>query len=282
MNAPPTIPGAGASPDRWPSGTHRPPRSVSPELFSHRSPTHPNVILGNTEVIAVKVWQPCIRVLHWTLVASVVLLSVTGLYIGNPVLDAGPRWSLMTLARTTHLFFAWVFIAVLIARMFLAFTGNPWARWDQLVPWHRERRQQLWRTLRYYLFLDSEPAPVVGHNPLAGLAYLGLFAVLITQALSGIALMASQDNMGGWQAALTGWFSAWLPLPLGRFVHHLLMWVIWTFVITHVYAATLADRVERGGEISSIVGGWKLIPPERVSAELSRDADRRRRRYSRS
>jgi Ni/Fe-hydrogenase 1 B-type cytochrome subunit len=256
-------------------------RAAHPHLILRRSPTHPDVIVGRECVSAVKVWQPWIRTLHWTLVASVVVLSVTGYYIGNPLFDAGPRWSLMSLARTSHLIAAWVFMAVLVGRVFLAFTGNPWARWDQLVPWRSQRRQQLHHTLRYYLFLETEPAPVVGHNPMAGIAYLGLFVVLIAQTLSGIALMAAQDNSSGWQALLTGWFSGWLPLTQGRFVHHLLMWVIWTFVITHLYAATLSDRIERGGEISSMIGGWKLLPQERVSAELARDADRRRRRYTR-
>lgn len=256
-------------------------RPQHPDLVSHRTPTHPDVIVGRASVSAVKVWQPWIRTLHWTLVATVVILSLTGFYIGNPVLDAGPRWSLMSLARTTHLIASWVFIAVLIGRVFLAFTGNPWARWDQLVPWHAERRRQLHHTLRYYLFLETEPAAVVGHNPMAGLSYLGLFVVLVAQTFSGLALMAAQDNGDGWQAAITSWFSSWLPLAEGRFVHHLLMWLVWTFVITHVYAATLSDRIERSGEISSIIGGWKLLPQERVSAELTRDAERRRRRYTR-
>jgi Ni/Fe-hydrogenase 1 B-type cytochrome subunit len=268
-------------PFRTATGKRRPPQTPHPELISHRPPVHPDVIVGSASVSAVKVWQTWIRILHWTLVTSVVFLSVTGFYIGNPVLDAGPGWSLMSLARTTHLICAWVFIAVLIGRLFLAFSGNPWARWDQLVPWRTERRQQLRHTLRYYLFLEKEPAPVVGHNPMAGMAYLALFAVLIAQTFSGIALMASQDNTGGWQSTLTSWFSGWLPLTEGRFVHHLLMWVIWTFVITHVYAATLSDRIERSGEISSMIGGWKLLPQERVTKELARDADRRRRRYTR-
>lgn len=281
MSAPTGTPQPGTEPVRTATGEHRPPHTTDPVLLSHRSPTHSDVIIGDSYVMAVKVWQPLIRVLHWTLVSSVVILSVTGFYIGTPVLDAGARWSLMSLARTTHLIFAWVLIAVLIGRLFLAFTGNPWARWDQLVPWHAERRRQFWHTLKYYLFLEKEPAQVVGHNPLAGVAYLTLFACLVAQSFSGIALMASQDNQGGWQFALTGWFSNWLPLTQGRLVHHLLMWMIWTFVIVHVYAATLSDRVERSGEISSIVGGWKLLPQERVKRELARDADRRRSRSTR-
>jgi hypothetical protein len=99
-------------------------RPQHPDLVSHRTPTHPDVIVGRANVSAVKVWQPWIRTLHWTLVATVAVLSMTGFYIGNPVLDAGPRWSLMSLARTTHLIASWVFIAVLIGRVFLAFTGN--------------------------------------------------------------------------------------------------------------------------------------------------------------
>jgi Ni,Fe-hydrogenase I cytochrome b subunit len=89
----------------------------------------------DTDGNPVKVWQPWIRTLHWTLVATVVARSLTGFYIGNPVLDAGPRWSLMSLTRTTHPIASWVFIAVQIGRGFLAFTANPWASWDQLVPW---------------------------------------------------------------------------------------------------------------------------------------------------
>lgn len=250
-------------------------------LQQHRAPTHPDVIVGRESVSAVKVWQPWIRILHWTLVACVVSLSVTGFYIGNPVFDAGPRWDLMDLARTVHLIAAWVLIAVMVGRLFLAFTGNPWARWDQFVPWRPERRKALRHMIRYYAFLEHEPSPIVGHNPVAGLSYLGLFALLLTQTMTGVALMAAQDNQDGWQASLTGWFTALFTVPQQRFIHHIAMWLIWVFVVMHLYAATLSDRIERSGEISSIVGGWKLMPKERIDRDLALDADRRRRRYTR-
>jgi len=160
--------------------------------------------------------------------------------------------------RTTHLVAAWCSCGA-DRRLFLCFTGNPWARWDQFVPWRSDRR-----------LAAAHPAvlPVPGAGtgaggraqPMAGVAYLALFCVLVAQILTGIALMAVQDNGGGWQATLTGWFSGWLPLPQGRFVHHLLMWVIWTFVITHIYAATLSDRIERSGEVSSMVGAGTASP----------------------
>ncbi len=247
----------------------------------HRPPMHPDVIVSSQCVSSVKVWQPWIRTLHWTLAGSVTVLTITGLYIANPTAGLPSRWELMADTRFVHLVAAWVFMAVLVGRVFLAFTGNPWARWDQLIPRCRERRAALAHTVRYYLFLEHEPAPVVGHNPMAGLVYVAVFVVLVAQALVGIALMATGDRMHGWEHALTGWFTAGLPLPTLRFVHHLLMWLIWGFVITHVYAATLSDRIERSGEISSIIGGWKQLPTERVQAELDRNAQDRRERFLR-
>ncbi len=246
---------------------------------THRPPVHPDVIVSTDCVSSVKVWQPWIRTLHWTLAGSVTVLSITGYYIANPSPGVFRRLGMMSDMRTVHLVAAWVFMAVLVGRLFLAFTGNPWARWDQLIPRDRHRRDGLRHTLRYYLFLEKEPAPVVGHNPMAGLVYVVVFLVLVTQAFTGIAMMAA-GHRSGWQHLLTGWFTSSLPLPTLRFVHHLLMWLIWGFVVTHFYAATLSDRIERSGEISSMIGGWKQLPTDRVQAELETDARRRRRRYA--
>jgi Ni/Fe-hydrogenase 1 B-type cytochrome subunit len=246
---------------------------------TRRPPTHPDVVVTDACVSSVKVWQPLIRLLHWSLAASVVVLSVTGFYIGNPYWSPMARWNLMSVMRMAHLITAWVFISVLLARGVLAFTGNPWARWDQIIPRHPERRKALKQTIRYYSFLEQEPAEVVGHNPMAGMVYLVVFVMMWLQAFTGIALMATSDHMHGWQHFLTGWAMDSFTPPTQRLIHHLLMWVIWGFVVTHLYAATLSDRIERSGEISSMIGGWKQLPGERVQADLTRDADRRRRRY---
>jgi Ni/Fe-hydrogenase 1 B-type cytochrome subunit len=251
---------------------------MTPDL--RRTPTHPDVITGNESVSSVMVWQPWIRVLHWALVGSIIILSVTGYFIGNPAPVGGEGSNLVARIRFVHLFFAWLFVAVLVSRTFLAFTGNPWARWEQLVPVWPARRAQLRHSIRYYLFLEKEPAEVVGHNPLAGLVYVGLFVLFLGQVLTGLSLEAVTDR-SGWQHTATGWLLNLLGAPVIRLVHHLLMWGIWTFVVFHLYAATLVDRVERGGEISSIVGGWKLLPRSRVKEELARDAATRRRRYHR-
>lgn len=234
------------------------------------------VVVGTECVTPVKVWQPWIRLLHWTLVGSVVVLSVTGFYIADPVLLGGDGGGLMATVRFVHILSGWLLITVLVGRLYLAFAGNPWARWEQLVPVWTERRAQLRHTIRYYLFLESHPPGVVGHNPMAGLAYVGLFGMLALQALTGVALIAVTDR-DSWEWTASGWVFQLLSVPAVRLLHHLVMWFTWTFVVFHVYAATLVDRVERGGEVSSMIGGWKMLPSRRIERELRRDAERRRR-----
>jgi Ni/Fe-hydrogenase 1 B-type cytochrome subunit len=247
---------------------------------THRPPTHPDVILSDESLISVKVWQPMVRVLHWNLVASVVVLSATGFYIGNPANVHWPVVNPMSTVRTIHFGAAWVLIAVLIARVMLAFTGNTWARWDQFVPVTRLRWAQLIHSIRFYAFLERHPVVVVGHNPLAGLFYaVGVLSMLLVEIVTGIAMMGGADPDGGWQHALSGRLVSLTGLATLRLVHHLVMWLLWVFVVIHVYLSVLIDRVERNGEISSIFGGWKELPAAHIEAELRRDADRRRERY---
>jgi Ni/Fe-hydrogenase 1 B-type cytochrome subunit len=44
-----------------------------------------------------------------------------------------------------------------------------------------------------------------------------------------------------------------------RFLHHITMWLIWVFVIFHVYISWHNDRVERNALMSSIFSGYKTM-----------------------
>jgi Ni/Fe-hydrogenase 1 B-type cytochrome subunit len=41
-------------------------------------------------------------------------------------------------------------------------------------------------------------------------------------------------------------------------VHHLSMWMIFGFIINHIYSAWLMDIKEHGSEISSMFSGYKF------------------------
>ena len=218
--------------------------------------------------IAIRVWQVPVRVLHWTIVATIIVLSVSGYYIGNPGIFPAPSPNSMATVRAVHVVTGLIFAAALVARLIYMFTGNQWAHWRQFVPLGKERRKLIPPSVRYYLYLEREPPPVVGHNPLAGMTYLVVYAMLVAQTFAGIALMAADERGHGWEWAVGGWVFHLLPVPTIRFIHHLVMWLVWGFFVHHMYAAILVDREERSGEISSIVTGWKVLPRRRVETEI--------------
>ncbi len=230
------------------------------------------------DLARVRVWQAPIRLIHWVLVATIVVLSLTGFYIGNPTVLPGVGGNLMATVRAVHIGTGLVFVAALLGRVWFAFTGNQWARWQQFLPIWRERRRLLLPSVRYYLFLEREAPPVVGHNPLAALTYVLLYGMLAFQALTGVALMAVENRGHGWAWALTGWLVGAVPVPTIRLVHHIVMWLTWGFFINHLYSAMLVDREEKGGEVSSIISGWKVLPRTRVQREIGQWEARRGRR----
>jgi Ni/Fe-hydrogenase 1 B-type cytochrome subunit len=209
--------------------------------------------------VTVKVWELPVRITHWVIFLAVVVLSVTGFYIARPFIIVGsdPRF-LMGWMRSIHSLAAWVFIAAIAARLIWSLVGNRWSRWDQFIPVSRDRRTGGGEALKYYLFMRRNPAPEIGHNPLAGLTYFVVYLMFGVQIVTGLA-MKGLENPGGILYNLTGWVFDIGSIPTARLIHHLIMWLTWGFVVHHVYSAVLVDMEERNGLISSIVTGRKEV-----------------------
>jgi Ni/Fe-hydrogenase 1 B-type cytochrome subunit len=218
-------------------------------------------------LVRVYVWQIPVRVIHWALVADILVLSLTGFYIARPFVSVSESGAagdqLMTWVKAVHYGAGLIFTVLLAARVLFAFVGaNHWARWHQFVPVHPERRRLVGWSLRYYLFLRRDPPPVTGHNPLAGLTYLVLFAMFTVEVITGFALRGLEVQGSLFDRFFASWvFDVASPQAV-RFVHHLILWLTVGFVIHHVYSAVLIDHEERNGLISSIVGGSKTVPED--------------------
>jgi Ni/Fe-hydrogenase 1 B-type cytochrome subunit len=226
----------------------------------------PHVIHAAAEkdLVTVRVWRVPIRVIHWMIFLATIVLSVTGFYIGRPFIALGSDAAfVMGWMRAIHQLSAWIFVAALGARMVLMFTGNRYARWTQFIPVDEHRRLEGRETLKYYLFLRQKPMQYAGHNPLAGLTYTVVYVMLFVQVVTGFALrdVAAPswlfDIFGGWMLTFA-------DAQLVRFIHHLIMWLTWGFVVHHVYSAMLMDWEERSGIISSMVSGRKRVRKDRV------------------
>lgn len=229
------------------------------------SDTDVEITDAGQDIVTVKVWDRPVRVIHWVIFAAVIVLSVTGFYIGSPYIHQGGNSTgyLMGWMRYVHAVSAWVFMIAVFSRIAWAFLGNRWARWDQFIPVDRGRRHWGRETFKYYLFLRKEPPPAVGHNPLAGLTYLVVYLMFLVQIVTGLALQ-SLSSPGGWKSTAAGWVFNFMSLQAVRLLHHLIMWTTMGFVIHHVFSALLVDMEERSGLLSSIVTGYKRLPRERL------------------
>jgi len=219
----------------------------------------------------VYVWEIPVRLTHWVNVAAIVVLSITGYYIGSPFIALSPRegYSLyfMGTMRFIHFAAAFVFVGSLALRTYWAFVGNRWASWRALVPFLTpEGRGRMKQMLRYYLFLQREPPTTLGHNALAGFTYAWIIVLYVLQTLTGFALLGLSNPNGFW-AKLTGWLFAIMSTQNVRLTHHLIMWLLIAFALHHVYSAFLVDAEEANGLLGSILGGWKFIVPESKQVE---------------
>jgi Ni/Fe-hydrogenase 1 B-type cytochrome subunit len=214
----------------------------------------------------IKVWDLPVRITHWLNVLSILVLSITGFYITDPIVTThGPARDqfLMGLIRGIHFSFAFLFTVTVLFRVYWAFRGNRWARWSQLVPATRLRRHLFVAQVKYYTFLNRLPPAQIGHNPLAGVTYMAIYVLFFAQILTGFGLYSLGFEGGFWPAVF-----GWLPLTLGattlRLIHYLVMWAFFAFTIHHVYSAILIDTEERSGLLSSIFTGYKSFTKEHL------------------
>jgi Ni/Fe-hydrogenase 1 B-type cytochrome subunit len=230
----------------------------------------------------VYVWDLPVRVTHWVNVASILVLSITGYYIANPFFGtSGPATEqfLMGTVRFIHFTTAFVFTVSVLFRVYWAFAGNKYARWNQFLPVKRGRRRALGRMIGYYTFFRRQPPAEIGHNPLAGATYIGLYVLFALQIATGFALYSQPFESGFWKWAF-GWIITAFGAPIVRLVHDIIMYLIIAFTIHHIYSAVLIDTEEHSGLVSSIVTGYKSLTRQHI-AEAETDEQPRQRRVSR-
>ncbi len=211
------------------------------------------------------VWQLPVRLTHWINAICVVVLSVTGIYIGHPFISAGATADfLMGWTRFIHYSFAYLFTFSVLARVIWFVIGNEWASWRMFFPWKsRKGRKNALDFFRYYTFTGSRIPYEVGHNALASMAYAAIFTLFIVQIVSGFALYGQYAPGGFWDSIL-GPVVTLVGNQTLRLTHHLVMWLLAGFVINHIYSAWLMDMKEMNGTMSSIFGGYKYIDQEEL------------------
>lgn len=233
---------------------------VDSESLSPSRPRAP-ALPGATHQTSVYVYEAPVRLWHWINAAAILVLALTGFFIGRPPPTMPGEASanfLMGYIRFTHFTAGYILAIGFIFRFYWSFVGNFHSKQLFRLPlldpkWRRE----VWFELRWYLFLEKQPKKYVGHNPLAQVAMfifmtLGLTFMIVT----GFALYAEGAQRGSWQDKVFGWL---IPLVGQSFdvhtLHRLGMWFILTFVIIHIYVAIREDIMSRQSIVSTMISG---------------------------
>ena len=222
---------------------------------------------ASADLVRVYVWQIPVRITHWLIAGSIVVLSVTGLYIGHPFMTVpGPagQWFVMGWMKVIHFYLAYVFIAAVAARLIWMLTGNKYARWDKFLPVHRTRQKGFPPTLSFYMFMRDKPPGYVGHNPLAGFTYMAVFGLYFLAIATGLAMHGASADVGSplqWFAAMAPWLRG---LQVARWLHHATMWLLLGFAVHHVYSSVLMASIEKTGLMDSIFSGYKFVPKDEL------------------
>lgn len=124
---------------------------------------------GNTQMV----WDPLVRIFHWSLLATVVTAYVSE-----------ADWF------DVHIWAGFVVSGLILFRLLWGFIGTPHARFSDFiygpVPVLNDLRA----------FLSGRPARYIGHGPAGGAMVVLLLAVLAIVALTGLELYAVQEHSG--------------------------------------------------------------------------------------
>lgn len=164
------------------------------------------------------------RILHELIMASILILIITGFYIHRPFV--GGAGFLMSLMRGVHFLFAIVLTAAVVARVIGMFVGKD-RDWRSFIPTGSDFKL-LPKVINYYAYIEKEVEIKKKYNPLQMISYCLAFVLIVFQIISGLALKYP-DNFG--------WFNyGFLNNSIEtRMAHFVVMWLFIMFLMIHVY-----------------------------------------------
>lgn len=219
------------------------------------------------KITSVYVYEAPLRLWHWINALAIVVLGVTGYFIGSPPPTPAGGEAFETFyfgyIRFAHFAAGYVLAIGFLARIYWAIVGNHHARQLFYLPiLSRTWWSEVWYELRWYFFMERQPKKYIGHNPLAQLAMfcfitLGLTFMIVT----GFALYGEGQQEGGWAHDL---FTVWVIPMFGQSQdvhtwHHLGMWWIIIFMIIHIYVAVREDIMSRQSIVSTMISGHRTF-----------------------
>lgn len=230
----------------------------------------PEDLAAVTRQTSVYVCEAPVRIWHWVNATAILVLIVTGYFIGSPppTMIIGEAYEQLVFGyiRFAHFAAGMVLTVGFLGRIYWAFFGNHHSRQMFYVPfWSKDFWAEVWFEIRWYLFLAKEPKKYVGHNPLAQLAMVFFITLGVSfMIISSMALYAEGAQEGSLTHTLFCWVHrlTWNSQQLHT-LHHLGMWWIVIFMIIHIYVAIREDIMSRQSIVSTMISGHRTFKDDR-------------------
>ena len=182
------------------------------------------------------------KVLHFVHMTSMIILGISGMYLRFPFFDGG-RIGM----RYTHYAFMIIVTVVLVWRVLYAFFSKTNADWREFAIGKKDLQSALGVLAYYGYFSDNKPH-VAKYNVLQKMSYNLFLYMMIIQAFTGFALVATPIAFGlSPRDLLVGW---WLGPLAGstdlagwgvRTVHYIFNWLFIIMTTVHFYLAMAVD-----------------------------------------
>jgi cytochrome b len=186
-------------------------------------------MLSRDTPMQVYVWDPFVRVFHWTLV-----ICFTIAYLTEDDL------------LTVHVWAGYIVGALILARIVWGFVGPTHARFSDFV-------YAPLTTLRYMRDLILLRAPRhLGHSPGGGAMVIALIALLAATVVTGLVVYGGDQQAG----PLAGIVSKETGESLEE-LHELIANITLAFIIAHIAAVILASFVHRENLPRAMITGYK-------------------------
>ena len=191
------------------------------------------------EIRRVLIWGGWLRVSHWSVALSTLVLIVTGWLIGYSPMQAGS-------ALEYHYLAVSVLVFGIVLRIAIFFRGSDHERLPALFPQPSEFRA-IRQTLLAYLTLGKQPLPHwYAHNPLWKIIYIMWYLALLLLIASG-AIMPDTPVVAGF----------YLPS-----VHEFWATIVVWLAGLHLLALIAHDYFAKTTDISAMINGYRLFEVE--------------------
>jgi cytochrome b len=188
--------------------------------------------IGEPQPKMVRVWDPLVRLFHWSLAGAFTIA-----FVSEDDLLA------------VHVWAGYLILGLILIRVLWGFVGPRHARWSDFVKEPTEIFTYLKAALR------SRAARYLGHNPAGGAMVVALMLSLSVTSLTGLAVYGAEELSGPMAPLLSGLSEGWAHAL--EDIHELMANLTLILVLVHLAGVAIASLEHRENLVRAMITGLK-------------------------